>query len=57
MAAQNVLLHLHIVTDIVRKMALASRPSVDDLKTKIKDKFNLDFEFSLSFEDPDFDGQ
>lgn len=58
MAAQNLLLHVHIATDIVRKMALPLRPeSVDDLKTKIKDRFNLDFEFSLSFEDPDFDGQ
>ncbi|CAG5927057.1 unnamed protein product [Menidia menidia] len=58
MAAQNLLLHVHISTDIVRKMTLPSRPeSVDELKTKIKAKFQLDFDFSLSYEDPDFDGQ
>jgi len=58
MAAQNLLLHIHISTDIVRKMSLSSRPdTVDDLKTIIKERFKLDFDFSLSFEDPDFDGQ
>ncbi|CAG5927069.1 unnamed protein product, partial [Menidia menidia] len=50
MAAQNLLLHVHISTDIVRKMTLPSRPeSVDELKTKIK--------ANLSYEDPDFDMQ
>ncbi|XP_072568849.1 sterile alpha motif domain-containing protein 3-like isoform X2 [Paramormyrops kingsleyae] len=58
MAAQNFLLHIHISTDIVRKMTLSSRPpSVDELKTMIKEKFKLDFDFSLSYQDPDFDGQ
>lgn len=58
MAAENLLLHVHTSTDIVRKMILSSRPdTVDDLKTMIKERFKLDFSFSLSFEDPDFDGQ
>ncbi|XP_044194551.1 uncharacterized protein LOC122971866 isoform X1 [Thunnus albacares] len=58
MAAQNFLLHVHTSTDIVRKMTLSSRPeSVDELKTMIGEKFNLDFNFSLSYQDPDFDGQ
>uniref|UniRef100_A0A3P9LXJ5 PB1 domain-containing protein n=1 Tax=Oryzias latipes TaxID=8090 RepID=A0A3P9LXJ5_ORYLA len=58
MAAQNFLLHVHISTDIVRKMTLSTRPeSVDELKRMIQDKFKLDFDFSLSYEDPDFDGQ
>lgn len=58
MAAQNFLLHVHTSTDIVRKMTLSSRPeSVDELKTMMKEKFKLDFDFSLSYEDPDFDGQ
>jgi len=58
MAAQNFLLHVHISSDIVRKMTLSSRPeSVNELKTMIKEKFKLDFDFNLSYEDPDFDGQ
>ncbi len=58
MAAQNFLLHVHTSTDIVRKMTLPSCPeSVDELKTMIKERFKLDFDFSLSYEDPDFDGQ
>ncbi|XP_059195792.1 uncharacterized protein LOC131976674 [Centropristis striata] len=58
MAAENVLLHVHTSMDIVRKMTLSSPPeSVDELKTTIKEKFKLDFDFSLSYQDPDFDGQ
>ena len=58
MAAQNYFLHVHTSKDIVRKMILSSCPeSVDELKTMIKDKFKLDFDFSLSYKDPDFDGQ
>ncbi|RVE73057.1 hypothetical protein OJAV_G00045610 [Oryzias javanicus] len=58
MATQNFLLHIHISTDIVRKMILSTRPeSVDELKRMIQEKFKLDFDFSLSYEDPDFDGQ
>uniref|UniRef100_A0A3P8SLL5 PB1 domain-containing protein n=1 Tax=Amphiprion percula TaxID=161767 RepID=A0A3P8SLL5_AMPPE len=58
MAAQNFQLHVHVSTDLVRKMMLSSCPeSVDDLKIMIKEKFKLDFDFSLSYKDPDFDGQ
>lgn len=58
MAAQALLLHVHISTDNVRKLSLFSRPeSVDELKEMIKEKFKLDCDFSLSYEDPDFDGQ
>ncbi|KAK2872773.1 hypothetical protein Q8A67_022670 [Cirrhinus molitorella] len=39
-------------------MTLSSRPaSVEELKTKIKEKFDLAIDFTLSFQDPDFDGQ
>uniref|UniRef100_A0A8D3D275 PB1 domain-containing protein n=1 Tax=Scophthalmus maximus TaxID=52904 RepID=A0A8D3D275_SCOMX len=58
MAAQIFLLHVHTSMDIVRKMTLSSRPeSVDELKTMIKEKLKLDYDFSLSYQDPDFDGQ
>uniref|UniRef100_A0A3Q3RZ58 PB1 domain-containing protein n=1 Tax=Mastacembelus armatus TaxID=205130 RepID=A0A3Q3RZ58_9TELE len=58
MAAQNFLLHVHTSTDIVRKMTLSSQSaSVDELKTMIKERFKLDFDFSLSYQDPDFDWQ
>ncbi|XP_065814376.1 uncharacterized protein [Labrus bergylta] len=44
--------------DIVRKMTLASRPeSVTELEKMTKEKFKIDFDFCLSYEDPDFDGQ
>lgn len=58
MAAQNFLLHVHTSPDIVRKMTLSSRPeSVDELKIMMKEKFRLDSDFSLAYEDPDFDRQ
>lgn len=58
MAAQNFLLHVHTSPDIVRKMTLSSRPeSVDELKIMMKEKFRLDEDFSLAYQDPDFDGQ
>lgn len=58
MAIPNFLLHVHMSSDIVRKLTLSSRPaSVDELKTRIKEKFKIDYDFSLSYEDPDFDGQ
>lgn len=58
MASQKFIFHLHISIEVVRKMTLSSRPeSVDELKTMIKEKFKLDFDFSLSYQDPDFDGQ
>lgn len=57
MAAQKLLLHIHTSTDIVRKLTLSRPDTVNDLKTIIKERLKLDFDFSLSFEDPDFDGQ
>lgn len=52
------ILRVHITTDIARKMTIASRPqSVDELKKLVQDKFNFDFNFTLQYEDPDFDGQ
>lgn len=58
MATQNFFLHVHTSADIIRKMALTSRPaSVDELKNMMKAKFKLDFDFRLSYEDPDFDRQ
>ena len=54
MASERFILHIH-TSDTVRKMTLTARPqSVDELKTMIKDKCGLDFDFSLSYEDPDF---
>lgn len=39
-------------------MTLYSHPeSLDELKTVIKEQFKLDFDFSLSYQDPDFNGQ
>uniref|UniRef100_A0A8C6KEL5 Uncharacterized protein n=1 Tax=Nothobranchius furzeri TaxID=105023 RepID=A0A8C6KEL5_NOTFU len=56
--APSLLLHVHVSADMVRKLTLFLRPeSVDKLKDIIKQKFNLDCDFSLSYEDPDFDGQ
>ena len=42
----------------VRKVKLSSRPaSVDDLINVLKDQLNLDLNFNLLYEDPDFDGK
>lgn len=57
MTTENFILHIHIF-DTVRKMTLTSRPqSVEDLKTMIKQKCEIDFDFSLLYEDPDFNRQ
>ncbi|KAK6300965.1 hypothetical protein J4Q44_G00290630 [Coregonus suidteri] len=43
---------------MVGKMTLSSRPqSVDDLKIIMQNKLNLDYDFTLQYEDPDFNGQ
>ncbi|XP_045073884.1 uncharacterized protein LOC123486584 [Coregonus clupeaformis] len=43
---------------MVGKMTLSSRPqSVDDLKIIMQNKLNLAYDFTLQYEDPDFDGQ
>lgn len=58
MATQNFFLHVHTSADIIRKMTLTSRPtSVDELKNTMKAKLKLNFDFRLSYEDPDFDRQ
>lgn len=58
MSAQALLLHVHVSKEIVRKLTLFSRPeSVDQLKDIIKEKLKLDYDFSLFYEDPDFDRQ
>jgi len=53
---QNFLFHVHTAADIMRKMTLSScTESVDKLKEIIKKEVKLDF--TLSYEDPAFDGQ
>lgn len=47
-----------IQNDQARKLKLSSRPaSVDALINIIKEQLDLDLEFSLLYEDPDFDGK
>lgn len=58
--SQKFLLRVHLTTDIVVKVSLTKRPeSVEELITILREKLNprLDFEFTLQYEDPDFDGQ
>lgn len=58
MFSEFLLLHVHVSKEIVRKLALFSHPeSVDELKDIIKEKLKLDYDFSLSYKDPDFDRQ
>lgn len=58
MFSEFLLLHVHVAKEIVRKLTLFSHPeSVDELKDIIKEKFKLDYDFSLSYKDPDFDRQ
>jgi len=47
-----------VQTDRARKFKLGSRPaSVDALIKIIKEQLELDLDFSLIYEDPDFDGK
>lgn len=47
-----------VEVDRVRKLKLSSRPaSVDALIKIIKDQLELDLDFNLQYEDPDFDGK
>uniref|UniRef100_A0A8C6LP38 Sterile alpha motif domain-containing protein 3-like n=1 Tax=Nothobranchius furzeri TaxID=105023 RepID=A0A8C6LP38_NOTFU len=47
-----------IQNDQARKLKLSSRPaSVDALVSIIKEQLDLDLDFSLLYEDPDFDGK
>ncbi|XP_054593214.1 uncharacterized protein [Nothobranchius furzeri] len=59
-ASQKFLLRVYSTTDVVVKVSLTKRPeSVEELITILREKLNprLDFEFTLQYEDPDFDGQ
>lgn len=59
-AANKFLLRVYLSTDIAVKVTLSERPeSLEDLINILKEKVKprLDFEFSLQYEDPDFDGQ
>uniref|UniRef100_A0A672GEJ9 PB1 domain-containing protein n=1 Tax=Salarias fasciatus TaxID=181472 RepID=A0A672GEJ9_SALFA len=58
--ANKFLLRVYLSTDVAVKVTLSERPkSVEELinilREKVKEK--LDFEFTLQYEDPDFDGQ
>uniref|UniRef100_A0A3P9BCZ1 Uncharacterized protein n=1 Tax=Maylandia zebra TaxID=106582 RepID=A0A3P9BCZ1_9CICH len=58
--SQKFLLRVHLTTDVVVKVSLTKWPeSVEELITILREKLNprLDFEFTLQYEDPDFDGQ
>lgn len=56
-APQNMILRV-VETDRVRKLKLGSRPaSVDALLKILKEQLELDLDFSLQYEDPDFDGK
>ncbi|RXN22568.1 myosin heavy fast skeletal muscle-like protein [Labeo rohita] len=59
-APQKFMLHVYIATDIAVKVTLTGRPeSVDDLIAILREKVKprLDFEFTLQYEDADFNGQ
>lgn len=59
-APQKFLLRGYVATDVAMKMTLTERPqSVDELMNIMRDKFKprLDCDFTLQYEDPDFDGQ
>ncbi|KAF6721040.1 Sterile alpha motif domain-containing protein 3 [Oryzias melastigma] len=47
-----------VETDRARKLKLSSRPaSVDELINIIKEQLGIDIDFTLQYEDPDFDGK
>ena len=58
-AAQKHVLRVYIARDIAVKLSLRERPkSVEELKEIMQERFKprLDGDFSLHYEDPDFDG-
>uniref|UniRef100_A0A673BJB1 Uncharacterized protein n=1 Tax=Sphaeramia orbicularis TaxID=375764 RepID=A0A673BJB1_9TELE len=56
-APQNMILRV-VEADHVRKLKLSSRPaSVDGLIEILKEQLGLDYDFTLKYEDPDFDGK
>lgn len=59
-APQKFMLRVYTATDVAMKVILTQRPEsveelIDILREKLKPR--LDFEFTLQYEDPDFDGQ
>uniref|UniRef100_A0A3B5BAW7 PB1 domain-containing protein n=1 Tax=Stegastes partitus TaxID=144197 RepID=A0A3B5BAW7_9TELE len=59
-APQKFVLRVYVATDVAMKLILNERPkSVEELKSIMQEKFKprLDGDFSLQYEDPDFDGQ
>lgn len=59
-ASQKFLLRVYLDTDAAVKLTLNGRPkSVEELKIVMQEKLKprLDSDFSLQYEDPDFDGQ
>ncbi|KAK0136717.1 Sterile alpha motif domain-containing protein 3 [Merluccius polli] len=41
--------------DVIRKLTLNDRPdSIEELKTQLRDKLSLQYDFKLQYEDPDF---
>lgn len=57
---QKFVLRVCVATDVAMKLILTERPqSVEDLKNIMKEKFKprLDCDFTLQYEDPDFNGQ
>ena len=59
MAAASPQMILRVVEqDRARKLKLSSRPaSVDALINIIKEQLDIDLDFDLLYEDPDFDGK
>lgn len=54
------MLCVFVATDVAMKLTLNERPqSVEELKSIMQDRFKprLEGEFTLQYEDPDFDGQ
>lgn len=59
-APQKCVLRVYVATDVAMKLTLNERPkSVEELKSIMQEKFKsrLDGDFSLQYEDPDFDGE
>ncbi len=52
---QRLMLRVVIDNDDIRKLTLNERPdSIEELKTQLRDKLSLQYDFKLQYEDPDF---
>lgn len=52
---QRLMLRVVIDDDDIRKLNLNERPeSIEELKTQLRDKLSLQYDFRLQYEDPDF---